>query len=132
MAAGASDEGTLLVYSACTRNADFAGRDLRRPEYSDYKIVSTDGKQMQRVHNNTGTIFQDPRPVELAPGKYNIFARVNGYGHLTVPVIIEAGRTTVLHLEGGDPWREESVFNQTNAVRLPDGQIIGWKAASSL
>jgi len=37
-----------------------------------------------------------------------------------------------LHLEGGSSWPNESAFNQTNAVRLPDGQIIGWKAASNL
>ena len=127
-----STNGTLLVYTAYTRNADFAGRDSRRPEYSDYKIASADGNLVLRVHNNAGTILQDPKSVELAPGKYNVFARVNGYGHLTIPVMIVGRQTTVLHLEGGDSWPNASAFNQANSVRLPDDQIIGWKAASDL
>lgn len=129
MAAG-STNGTLLVYTAYTRNADFFGRDSRRPEYSDYKIVSADGNLVLRVHNNNGTILQDLKSVELAPGKYNIFARVNGYGHLAIPVMVEGGQTTVLHLEGGNSWPNEAAFNATNSVSLPDGRIIGWKATS--
>ena len=59
------------------------------------------------------------------PGEYHVIARANGYGYVTVPVIIEARRSTVLHLEGDGSWPDESMFNQTNAVRLPDGQIVG-------
>ncbi len=124
-AAISSTNGTLMVYSAYEANADFNSRDPYRPEYSDYRIFSTDGKLLQRVHNNSGTIFQDPLPVELSAGKYLVIARANGYGYVTVPVIIEARRSTVLHLEGDHSWPDESVFNQTNAVRLPDGQIVG-------
>jgi hypothetical protein len=49
---------------------------------------------------------------------------------VTVPIIIVAQQNTILHLEGGGSWPDESAFNQTNAVRLPDGIIVGWKAAS--
>lgn len=130
--AAISTNGTLVVYSANEVNADFNARDPNRPEYSDYKILTTDGKLLQRVHNNSGTILQDVVPVQLPPGKYNVIARANGYGYLTIPVIISAQQITMLHLEGGGSWPDESVFNQTNAVRLPDGQIIGWKIATSL
>jgi hypothetical protein len=126
--ASASANGRLVVYSALRRNADFNARDSRRPEYSDYKIFAADGTLLQRVHNNSGTIFQDPVTVALPPGKYTLVARANGYGFVTVPVMVAARQTTVLHLEGGNPWPETSGFNQTNAVRLPDGNIIGWKA----
>lgn len=122
-----STNGTLLVYSAYEVNADFNARDPNSPEYSDYKILTTDGKLLQRVHNNSGTILQDAVPVELRPGKYCVRARANGYGFVTIPVIIESRQTSTLHLEGGGFWPNESVFNQTNAVRLPDGQIIGWR-----
>jgi hypothetical protein len=127
-----STNGTLVVYSAFRRNADFNSRDPYRQEYSDYKIFGTDGKLLQRVHNNSGTILQDPMPVELPLGKYQVIARANGYEFVTVPVIIEAQQNTVLHLEGGGFWPDESAFNKTNAVRLPDGLIIGWKAAPNL
>jgi hypothetical protein len=127
-----STNGTLVVYSAYEVNADFNSRDPYRPEYSDYKIFTADGKLLQRVHNNSGTILQDPVAVGLPPGKYRVSARANSYGYVTVPVIVEAQQSTILHLEGGSSWPNESAFNQTNAVRLPDGQIIGWKAASNL
>ena len=125
-----STNGTLIVYSAYEVNADFAGRDRRSPVYSDYKILTGDGRLLRKVHNNSGTILQDAVPAELAPGKYQVVAPANGYGHVTVPVMIETGRTTVLHLEGGGFWPDESVFNQTNAVRLPDGLIIGWRSTN--
>jgi hypothetical protein len=129
-----SMEGILMVYSAYEANADFNSRspgpDL--PEYSDYKILTADGKPLQKVHNDSGTILQDPVSVELSPGKYQVIARANGYGTVTVPVTIETQQSTVLHLEGDGFWPDESAFSQTNAVRLPDRQIIGWKTAANL
>jgi hypothetical protein len=122
-----STNGTLLVYSAYKRNADFDSSDPNRPEHSDYKILTDDGRPVCRVHNITPTSLQDITTVELAPGKYQVVARANGYGYLTIPVFIERQRSTVLHLEGGGFWPNETEFNQTNSVRLPDGQIIGWK-----
>jgi hypothetical protein len=130
-AAANSTNGTLVVYSAYEVNADFNSRDPNRPEYSDYRILTNDGKLLQRVHKDSGTALQDPVAVGLPPGKYRVSARANGYGYVTVPVIIETQPSTILHLEGGGSWPNESAFNQTNAVRLPDGQIIGWKAASN-
>jgi len=132
-AAGSNEgslKGTLVVYSACKVNADFNARDPNRPEYSDYEIFTTDGKLLQRIHNNSGTILQSPLPVELPPGKYHVVARANGYRYVTVPVLIEAQQNTVLHLEGSGSWPNEVEFNQTNSVRLPDGEIIGWRATS--
>lgn len=127
-----STDGILTVYSAYEVNADFNSREPDLPEYSDYKILTAGEKPLQRVHNNSGTILQDPASVELPPGKYQVIARANGYGTVTVPVMIETQQSTVLHLEGGGFWPDESAFNQTNAVRLLDGQIIGWKAAANL
>lgn len=121
--------GTLLVYSAFKRNADFGSRDPNSPEYSDYKIFTADGKLLKKVHNNSGTILQQAVPVGLSPGKYHVMAHANGYArYVVIPIVILAGETTILHLEGGGFWPDESVFNQTNAVRLPDGLVIGWKA----
>ena len=127
-----SSTGTLVVYSAFEVNAAFNSRDPYRPEYSDYKIYTADGKLLHRVHNDSGTILQDPASVELPTGKYRVVARANGYGNITVPIVIEAKQTTILHLEGDGAWPVRSAFNQTNTVRLPDGQIVGWRASSDL
>ncbi|MFZ1074676.1 MAG: hypothetical protein WAO21_14720 [Verrucomicrobiia bacterium] len=124
-----SINGTLVVFSAYEVNADFNSRDPYRPEYSDYRILGADGKLLRRVHNNSGTIPQDPLPVELPAGKYRVIARANGYGYVTIPVIIEAQQSTVLHLEGGGSWLGNSTLAQTNTVRLPDGQVVGWRAS---
>jgi hypothetical protein len=127
-----SSHGKLVVYSAYAANASFNSRDPYRPEYSDYKIYTADGKLLQRVRNDSGTILQDPVSVELPVGKYRIVARANGYGSITVPAVVGAGQITILHLEGGSPWPDKSAFNRTNAVRLPDGRIVGWRALSNL
>jgi hypothetical protein len=128
-----STSGTLVVYSAYEVNADFAARDHRSPIYSDYNILAADGKLLKKVHNNSGTILQCPVAVELSPGKYHVVAHANGYaGYLAVPVVIASLQTTILHLEGDGFWPDKAAFNQTNAVRLPDGRIIGWKAVPDL
>jgi hypothetical protein len=124
-----STNGTLLVYSAFKRNADFDSSDPRRAEHSDYRILDANGQLVRKVHNLTPTADQDAVPVELPPGNYQVVARANGYGYLDIPVLIEQQRCTVVHLEGGGFWPDESSFNETNSVRLPDGQIIGWKSA---
>ena len=126
--AGATD-GTLVVYSAYEVNADFNARDPDRPEYSDYKIFSPEGKLWRRIHNNSGTMRQDPVPVTLPPGKYLVQARANGYGLVKIPVVIVGQKTTLLHLEGGAA-ADTFGANATNGVCLPDGRIIGWKAAA--
>jgi len=119
--------GALVVYSAYEVNADFNSPDRYRPEYSDYKIFTPDGKLLQRVHNNSGTILQDPATVPLPEGKYRVVALANGYGFVTVPVKIKAGQNTIVHLEGGGS-RNPSV-PPTDAVQLPDGQIVGSKSS---
>ncbi len=131
-AAVSSTNGMLVVYSAYEVNAEFYARDPNNPEYSDYKIFTDDGRLLQKVHNNDGTILQGPVSVELPSGKYRIKAQSNGYGYLSVPIVIVAQQNTILHLEGGGFWPNESAFNQTNAVRLPDGVVIGWKATTNL
>lgn len=128
-AAANSPNGALVVYSANEVNADFNAPDPYRHEHSDYWLLAADGNSRQRIHNNSGSILQRPRRVELPAGNYRVTAQANGYGLVTVPVVVQAGRDTILHLEGGVIWPAQSGFNQTNAVRLPDGEIVGWRIA---
>jgi hypothetical protein len=104
-----SATGTLVVYSAYEVNADFNSRNPNVPEYSDYRILDADGKLIQRVHNVTDDSIQGLVPVELPAGKYNVIAHSNGYGYVTVPVIIETRQNTILHLEGGGSCETEVV-----------------------
>ena len=124
-----STTGTLVVYSAFKRNADFNTSDPNRPEHSDYKIFNTDGSLLCKVHNVTTTVFEDAVPIDLPPGRYTVGARANEYGYLKIPVMVVAQQRTVVHLEGGGFWPSDSTFDASNSVSLPDGQIIGWKSA---
>jgi hypothetical protein len=125
-----STTGTLVVYSAYETGAEFNIRNEFYRSHSDYKIFAGDGTLLRKVHNNTETFQQNPVTVPLAPGKYTVAAQANGYDDVTIPVIIAPQQTTVIHLEGGGVWPDESAFNQTNSVRLPDGMVIGWKSGT--
>jgi hypothetical protein len=48
------------------------------------------------------------------------------FGPVRVPVQIEKGETTVVHLDGD---QESDPVSETAAVRLPNGTIVGWRAA---
>lgn len=123
-----SGNGTLVVFSAYKVNADFNAADPNAREHSDYRILDADGKSVTWVRNATAGVLLEPVPVDLPAGKYSVFARSNGYGTVTIPVIIVAGEKTVLHLDDTANWPGKPGANQNDAVRLPDGDIVGWKA----
>jgi hypothetical protein len=120
--------GTLMVFSAYEQNADFDTTTYRR-EYTDYAILSANGRPLQTVKNDIGDLSEIPRQVPLPPGSYKVIARANGYGEVTVPVVIRAGQVTTIHLEGSPSWPHPGRLAGSNPVRLPDGEIAGWRAA---
>ncbi len=119
--------GKLIVFSAYDVHAHFSESPYQR-FYSDYKILSDKGQPQQVVHNNLGVVSGGPKTIELPNGRYRVLARANGYGWLTVPVLIEANKLTTIHLEGGNSWRPFERPSTNNAVRLPDGRVAGWLA----
>jgi hypothetical protein len=96
----AGSASALVVFSACDQSAHFNDLPYRRV-HSDYRILTTDGKLVQTVHNDNGTAAGGPKEVLLPPGQYQVVARANGYGAVTVPVIIGTNQITTVHLEGG-------------------------------
>jgi hypothetical protein len=64
-----------------------------------------------------------PDRVMLPPGTYTIVANTADYGLVTVPVIIQSGKTTTVHLNG-DPRTPLPVFPRPPAP-LPDVQTAG-------
>ena len=128
--AGAGSNGTLVVFSAFDPHADFNDLPYLR-HYTSYKIISQNGKLTQTIHNDNGTLLAGPQKVELPVGAYCVIARANGYGVVTAPVIIQANQVTMVHLEGSPAWQNGSQLSQSNPVRLPDGEIAGWRAPSA-
>jgi hypothetical protein len=127
--AGSALAGTLVVFSAFERNAPLPPSPDYRKRYSNYSILGADGRLIQQVSNDTGAAVGMPVEVKLAPGAYRVVAPANGYGVVTVPVVIAANRTTTVHLEGGT-IRSVDLAGAA-AVRLPDGQVVGWRAQDS-
>ncbi len=129
---GTGKIGSLIVFSA--REPGPEDETLRyRDRYSEYTVLSENGKEVvQRVRNDDGKLFGSPQKVELPTGDYRVIARANGYGPVTVPVRIEPNQTTVVHLEGSVWWPRRSAIFDSDPVRLPSGQIVGWRASAKL
>ncbi|HEY0341072.1 MAG TPA: hypothetical protein VGC34_09725 [Steroidobacteraceae bacterium] len=116
------DLGQLVVYSA-TR---VGSGPLEDPDYfvhTDYTLIDAAGAK-RAVVNQEGVRGEDVRSLPLAPGRYHVRA-AGSQGMVVVPVLIVAGRTTMVDLDG-------SVLGRTDTrtgdwVRLPDGQAIGWR-----
>ncbi len=121
--------GMLMVYSAFEQGAEFNSPYYRR-QYSDYRILSADGKLLQPVHNDSGTLMESPKRVQLPVGIYRVVARANSYGEVIVPVAICANQVTTVHLEGSPAWPNGGEIAKSKPVRLPHGEIVGWRAST--
>ncbi len=115
-------QGWLVVYSALD-SGDFTGEDQVIPHHSAYEIFSSDGKRLKYVPNDV----LDPDAVRLPPGNYKIVASATDYRAVTVPVVIETGKVTVVHLDGSQPTIERPT-PASDLVQLPGGLIVGWRA----
>lgn len=123
-------QGSLVVFSAFDVQANFTATDPERRRHTNYKLFSANGELLQTVNNDTGRMIEGPVEVPLAAGSYKITARANGYGVVTVPVVVVTGRATIVHFEGGflGPSPKGSVG--ANLVRLPGGEAVGWEATA--
>lgn len=122
--------GFLVVFSSLN-SAPAVSSALYRDKYSGYAVFSADGKELVKaVANDRGGVLGSPERIELKPGRYRVVASANGYGQVTAPVLIEAEQTTTIHLEGSFWWPQRSGIHESDPVRLPSGQIAGWRAAT--
>lgn len=90
--------GTLVVYSAGDPGIHFDALAYRA-HYSDYELQTVDGKSLKRVHNDNDSGVGGPRNLRLPPGRYRVVAHANGYGKVTVPVVIRPDKVTTLRLD---------------------------------
>jgi hypothetical protein len=115
--------GFLKVYSATASMVDDDGPSLLK--YTNYRIDAADGTIFREVANDD----QEPTRVILPKGTYTVVARSDTSGMVSVPVAIETGKTTVLHLEREKDWKEAPAgIDSADLVRLPNGQPIGFRA----
>jgi hypothetical protein len=135
--------GDLIVYSATYAPT------LEQSEYTahtNYTIATPDDKVVRHVANATGSFASRPARVSLPPGEYYVRAQYEGGRFVTVRIVIEPGKTTVLDLEG-EASKQASATKTTRAtetapaikttpatesakqiIRLPNGNAVGWVA----
>jgi hypothetical protein len=139
-----SAEGRLKVYSARTVaepdmaawqwDSEFGRNQILKlqynPAHSDYAIYTQGGALVRRVSNARDASDGRPTVVSLAPGTYEVRALAEaavGSVEVGVPVVVQSGRTTGVHLVRG--WKPHGRYTDREVVRLPNGQIAGWLAA---
>lgn len=118
-------QGHLIVYSA--RESLLIGGDPDHPQHTDYSIHSSSGQVIQHVRNRRSAFDEEPSVIHLPVGRYRVTAWASAYGLVSVPVIVKAQQTTVLYLDGST--RPEGFrAGESDLVRLPNGEIVGWRA----
>lgn len=119
------ESGFLTVYSATVWMTD--GDSPTSLRHTDYEIDMPDGRFFDSVSNSS----EEPTRATLPTGAYTVVAQSDTSGTVSVPILIESGQTTVLHLEREGDWQEASAVRNSDLVRLPNGQPIGFRARSS-
>jgi hypothetical protein len=96
--------------------------------HTAYRVYNLDGKLVKYVGNTTGHYAEDPATVPLPAGTYLVKAQARDYLRVQVPVVIEPGRTTRVHLD--DNWKPSADAPRNAVVAEPDGNPVGWLASS--
>jgi hypothetical protein len=89
-------QGYLKVYTATD---EFDDGSLAYHAHSSYAIYTTDGKVFKNVKNHISLSDEIPELVALPVGSYTVQARSERDGYVRVPVVIKAGRRTILNLD---------------------------------
>jgi hypothetical protein len=96
--------------------------------HTGYSLYDESGNRIQYVANHIGEMDESPSLVTIPAGNYKVVANSSAYGRVTVPVVVQGGEITVLHLDRG--WRPASTVSTNELVRLPDGEAVGWSSVS--
>lgn len=129
---GAAGVGELQVFSRMTTVSD--DENLAESgippwrQHTAYNIYAQNGGLVEHIGNSAGHYEEKPSVVSLTPGQYLIKAQASDYLMVTVPVTIEAGRVTSVHLDGD--WAVPRGAHFKQVVTAPDGTPIGWRAKS--
>ena len=121
--------GYLQVFSVMEPQSE--GDDPVWYQHSGYIIYNQQRKRIKYVGNTIGKWDEAPQTVTLPSGRYTVKARAEGFRYVfvNVPVVIEQGKTTAVHLEEG--WNPPPGPPGTEIVRASSGYAVGWLAASS-
>lgn len=146
LAPASGSVGFLQVYSARERvpiningeefywNGDYGRNDfLYRDAHTAYSLYSPTGQLLVQIPNAKGMNDADPTLLKLTPGDYQVKAEAaddNGaISTVMVPVCVQAGLTTLVHLDG--QWSVRTTGADDRWVRLANGSVVGWHCSDS-
>jgi hypothetical protein len=121
--------GHLQVFSCLAERSDNQNQGSNDPvwyQHTDYNVYDAGGKLVKHVNNTVGHYSTSPRLVSLRPGKYTVRARSTEWLSVNVPVVIERGRTTKVHLD--ENWKPPAGTKENEIVSAPGGYPVGWRA----
>jgi hypothetical protein len=122
-----ASNGQLQVFSSLAGRSE--GDNPTWYQHTDYYIYSMQGKLMEHVDNTTGYYASTPPAIALAAGNYLVKAQAEDYLWVDVPVVIERGRTTRVHMD--DNWKPPAATPKRELVSMPNGNPVGWRAEST-
>ena len=124
--------GFLRVY---TPTREYQDEQTFYYPHRSYRILASNGRLLEWVPNADDPWDETPARVELPPGTYRVRSETLRSGIAEIPVAIEVGRTTEVYLDGSfERKRREGsgaphvAAARDDLVRLPDGEIIGFRA----
>jgi hypothetical protein len=128
----AASMGALQVFSRLVeRNDDWNQAGDGIPawyQHADYDIYNLHGKRVKHVENAVGHYETRPRVVSLPPGRYIVAAEAEEALRVRVPVKIERGRISRIHLD--DHWNPPAGARGDELVSMPSGKPVGWRAGT--
>jgi hypothetical protein len=116
--------GQLEVFSATEQNSDEYNHVWF--QRTDYDIYNLSGGKVKHVFNAVALYKPAPRVVALPPGRYIVEAEGRDALRVKVPVEIERGRTSRIHLD--DNWQPPATAPRDELVSMPSGSLVGWRA----
>ncbi len=96
--------------------------------HTPYTIYSSKGKLLRHVQNAKGMNDATPTVVALPPGAYQVRAKSKDYGLVTVPLVVEAGKLTTVHLQG--KWTPAKAAQHKSEFVWLGYEPIGWSASA--
>jgi len=124
-----ASKGGLQVFSSLAEENDDQSQgstDSFWHQHTDYSIYDSQGKRVERVNNTIGQYERTPRMVTLPAGRYVVKAEAKDYFWVEVPVTIEPGRTTRVHLDAN--WQPPANAPKNGLVSMTNGIPVGWRA----
>ena len=121
---GPDDQGQLEVFSA--REEQVEGDTSVWYQHADYNVYDSNGRKVRHVGNTVGHYDEAPRRIDLPAGGYLVKAPAKDFLWVEVPVVIEPGRITRVHLD--DRWQPPANTPNAQLVTLPASHPVGWRA----